>query len=343
MAIQNKIYIGFASNIKEWLTIPEDFVKEVEKNHGTFLFIVIKSEDKEDFQNEYKSSFIDKIYDKRSCQFASESDTYQETIEDLKFEIEKKKMSNENTEIFIAKNTDFYNVIKNSGIICKSISEIACLTQEKSKSSSLTDNMFIASMMQRKNIVESAGITHTKKKITVDPPTATNKSNTPLNLNSNPIPPKSNEEILKNKASLMGKLPGANNEKKDPRTLVELEKSILSSDFLDEGVTLTYSKLDDAKAELVNCLSNRLIDHINTLYPDIKALDLNYADYTKIFEMYTKATDSNTFLNLWIDKFPNNAIKSNQENFEKIKSEAIYYLKVCNFIYREDKFDVMKI
>ena len=343
MAIQNKIYIGFATNIKEWLTNPNDFIKEVEKNRGTFLFIVIKSEDKEAFQNEYKASFIDKIYDKRSCQFASESDTYQETIEDLKFEIEKKKMSNENTEIFVAKNTDFYNVIKDSGIICKSISEIGCLTPDRPKSSSLSYNMFIATMMQRKSIVERAGITNAKKKIVLDTPTATNKSGTPLNINSNPIPPKSNEEILKNKASLMGKLPGASNEKKDPRTLVELEKSILSSDFLDEGVTLSYTKLDDAKAELVNCLSNRLIDHINALYPDIRDLKLNYADYTKIFEMYTKATDSNTFLNLWIDKFPNNAIKSSHENFEKIKGEAVYYLKVCNFIYREDKFDVMKI
>ncbi len=341
MAIQNKIYIGFASNIKEWLTTPEDFVKQVEKERGIFLFIVIKSEDKEAFQNEYKTTFIDKIYDKRSCSFTSDGDTYQETIEDLKYEIEKKRMCNENTEVFVVKNTEFYNIIKDAGIVCKAISETECLTPQKPKTSGFGADAFIASMMQRKQAIDNAGVNN-KKKINVDPP-PTKPINTENSVLNPPPSPQTNAEILKNKSSLMGKLPVGKVDKPDNRTLLELEKSILSSDFIDEEINLAYTKLDDAKAELVNCLSNRLIDHINALYPDIKALNLNYADYTKVYEIFSKATDSNSFLNLWKDKFPNNTITSIQENYEKIKGEAMYYIRVCNYLYKEDKYDIFKI
>lgn len=370
MAIQSKIYIGFADNFKEYLPDTNEFVKLAEQNLGITLIVLARSEIREGFKDSIQS-FWDKIYDKRAFFIEPESDNYADTVEDVEYTIKKRKLSNKETEIYILKNTDFFNVFKEKNSIeCKSISESDIICQEKPKeekttSSQMADAFMASILMNKNNIFSGAGLNKnnnnntatnnkattettqntpekTGKKVVVEPP-VTKPPNT-ANGTLNPVPNNNADLIKQRKSSLIGKGAGAKEEPKpDPRTILELEKAILNSDFIDNEINLNYTELDDAKAKLVNGLSNRLIDHINALYTDIQNLNLNYADYTKAFDMFNKAKDSDEFLSLWSNTFPDKEIISEQDKFEKIKSEANYYLKVCNFLYSEDKFDVFKI
>lgn len=131
------------------------------------------------------------------------------------------------------------------------------------------------------------------------------------------------------------------NKQEESYNYKEIEDKIFGQEYKINKIEYKYSEIDDAKAKLIYLVSERFNQHLFVLFPEIKDFNLDDDQLALINNLFARANDSKSFLELWKAKFPTKILKIDNNfegNYSRIKKEADFYLELSTFLYFKDVF-----
>lgn len=136
--------------------------------------------------------------------------------------------------------------------------------------------------------------------------------------------------------------PSANNGKKkfieaeDTEDIRSIEKKIFFSAKIEEIQEREYSEIDDDKFRILTSTFERFKKHISLQI--LNEESLNEEDYEELIIYLVKSTDLNDFNNSKNIVKLKADIEMDTETYHIFKSEAQYYIKMCDLFYKDDKW-----
>lgn len=115
-----------------------------------------------------------------------------------------------------------------------------------------------------------------------------------------------------------------------------IEKKIFFSAKIEEIQEREYSEIDDDKFRILTSTFERFKKHISLQI--INEESLNEEDYEELIIYLVKSTDLNDFNNSKNIVKLKADIEMDTETYHIFKSEAQYYIKMCDLFYKDDKW-----